>query len=155
MPRRPLALALVVSSLAVTAGCGGEDGQQPAPAGRPDSRPAVKAMPVAQYVTEYDSARAKVEDTRADYYRSNGGKAAVEAVRDAYSSSATALEAIAPPAVAKGLHQRTLALWRTRTERLDEVLAAPRFKRIKANRLLQGISDKEGALYNEVYTLPQ
>ena len=55
----------------------------------------------------------------------------------------------------RGPHKRTLALWRTCTEQLDEVLTAPRFKRIKANRLLQGISDKEGALYNEVYTLPQ
>jgi hypothetical protein len=152
---RRLPTALVLVSLAATAGCGGDgDGDQASStAQRPASSPAAAGMPVGQYVTEYDSARAKVEDTRGDYAHSHGGRAAVEEVRDAYSSSATALEAIEPPAVAKDLHQRTLALWRKRTQQLDRVLSAPRFKRIKANRVLQGTSDQEGAIYNEVYTL--
>jgi hypothetical protein len=152
---RRLLIALVLVSLAATAGCGGDDDQQTLTAERPAISPAAAGMPVGQYVTEYDSARATVEDTRGDYSHSNGDRAAVEQVRDAYSSSASALEAIEPPAAAKGLHQRTLALWRKRTKQLDRVLSAPSFKRIKANRLLQGISDQEGALYNEVYTLPQ
>ena len=153
MRRVPIALVLV--SLAATAGCGGDDEQETPTAERPASSPAAAGMPVGQYVTEYDSARAKVEDTRGDYSHSDGDRAAVEEVRDAYSSSAAALEAIEPPAAAKDLHQRTLALWHTRTQQLDRVLSAPRFERIKANRVLQGISDQEGALYNEVYTLPQ
>ncbi len=148
---RRLHTILVLATLAATAGCGGDDDRETSAA----QRPTATGMPVAQYVTEYDSARAKVEDTRGDYHRSNGDRAAVEEVRDAYSSSASAVGAIQPPAVAKDIHERTLALWRKRTKQLDEVLSAPTFKRIKANRLLQGVSDQEGALYNEVYTLPQ
>lgn len=147
MRRVPTILVLV--SLAA-AGCGDDD-QDTSTA----KRPAATGMPVGQYVTEYDSARAKVEDSRGDYHRSDGDRAAVEEVRDAYSSSASALGAIEPPTVARDIHERTLALWRKRSEQLDKVLAAPTFKRIRANRLLQGVSDQEGALYNEVYTLPQ
>ena len=149
---RRLPAVLVLAALAATSGCGGDDEQKTSTPKRAES---ASGIPVAQYVTEYDGLRADVEDTRGDYYRSDGNKRAVEEVRDAYSSSAAALEAIAPPADAKDLHTRTLALWHKRTEQLDEVLAAPKFRRIKANRLLQGNSDQEGALYNEVYTLPQ
>ena len=152
---RRLPAVLVLAALAATPGCGGDDEQKTSTPKRAESAPAAAGIPVAQYVTEYDSLRAKVEDTRGDYYRSDGDKGVVEEVRDAYSSSAAALEAIAPPADAKNLHARTLALWHKRTEQLDKVLAAPKFQRIRANRLLQGISDQEGALYNEVYTLPQ
>jgi len=152
---RRLPIALVLASLTATAGCGGDDQQKTSSAKRTAGTPAAAGMPVAQYVAEYDSARAEVEDTRGDYSHSDGDRTAVEKVRDAYSSSAAALEAIEPPATAKSLHERTLALWHKRTQQLDQVLSAPRFKRIKANRLLQGTSDAEGALYNEVYTLPQ
>ena len=149
--RRLQAIALITAF--ALAGCGSDEEPTEKPAA--SQRDGASEMSVAQYTAEFDSLRKTVEDARGDYFHSKGGEAAVASVRDAYSGSADALGNIQPPKAAAGFHARVIALWEKRAAQLDKAISSKGFKPSDGSRILQGTSDAEGALYDEIYILPQ
>jgi hypothetical protein len=156
-PTRPILVGLVLAS-ALATGCG-DDADPPAPAtARTTATTTTVAagMPLSQYVAEFTPVRQSIEDAKGDFLtRAKGTKADLRTVRDAYASALETFQAVEPPAVAAAFHARVLALWGKRVDALDAALRTKPYTPSAGSRVLQGTSDREGAVYDEVYVMPQ
>jgi hypothetical protein len=153
--RRHLAVAAMALAL-LAAGCGSDDeSERPTAAPDPTTAAPGDGMPAEQYQQEVDQMLRTINDARSDFFHGASDARTMIAnltpLRQAYSGSAQALEAIEPPGVAQQVHQRAITLWDKRARQLRALLDRRPFDKEHASRLLYS-TDKDNL--DEFYTLP-